>query len=143
MKLKGKNKHGFDIYEIEEKEIIKMFEESEKQMQFTFPEKNSGYAASVLTKDGNIYSGASYKSDTHNLTMHGEAATFAIAANNGETSIVAITGPNCHNCKQLVWESSVRSKIDTIVLIEENGKYLQIPISELMPYPWPDHNLNY
>jgi cytidine deaminase len=70
--------------------------------------------------------------------MHGEAVALAVAAQYGDTRIVAITGPNCHNCKQLIWESSIRSKIDTLVIIEEEGKIKKIPISELMPYPWPD-----
>ncbi len=55
-----------------------------------------------------------------------------------EKEITAITGPNCHCCKQLIYESSLRSGIDTAVIIEEDGVIKQIPISEMMPYPWPE-----
>jgi len=139
MKIKGKNTNGFDVYLLDIEECRELLREAQKAMKFTYPEKNKGFAVALLTKSGKIYYGASYVSDTHNLTMHSEAVALAKSANDGETEIVAITGPNCHNCKQLIWESSIRSKIDTVVIIEENDVIKQIPISELMPYPWPDH----
>jgi len=70
--------------------------------------------------------------------MHSEATALAHAAIHGEKEIAAITGPNCHICKQLIYESSLRSGIDTAVIIEENGMIKQIPISEMMPYTWPE-----
>jgi len=91
----------------------------------------------LMTKSGNIYIGVSYKSDTETLTMHSEATALAHAAIHGEKEIVAITGPNCHICKQLIYESSLCSGIDIVVVIEEDGKIKQIPISKMMPYPWP------
>ena len=111
-------------------------------MQYTYPEKGKGYSVALLTKSVNIYTGASYGSDTATLTMHSEAVALAHAANHGETEIVAITGPNCHICKQLIWESSLKSKIDTVVVFTEKGKIKQVPISKLMPYPWPDKDGN-
>ena len=116
----------------------KLLQAAQEALQHTFPKKGEGYAAAVLTKKGNIYVGASYGSDTYTLTMHGEAVALSHAATHGEKEIVAITGPNCHICKQLIYESSLRSGIDTLVIIEEKGKIKQIPISKLMPYPWPD-----
>lgn len=133
---------GFSMYHLDEETCKLLLEEGDKALQFTFPEPNSGFAVALLTDKGTVITGASYKSDTHNTTMHSEAVALARAAQQGETRIVAITGPNCHNCKQLVWESSIRSKIDTIVIIQEEGNIKQIPISELMPYAWPDKNLN-
>lgn len=118
-----------------------MFAIADKAMKDTYPTPNEGYAAAVLTKQGNIYPGVSYGSDTQTLTMHGEAVALAHAALHGEKEIVAITGPNCHICKQLIYESSLRSGIDVLVLVKEDDEIKQIPISELMPYPWPEKRL--
>ncbi len=134
---------GFLVYELDEETCKLLLNEGDKALQFTFPENNSGFAVALLTDKGTVITGASYKSDTHNTTMHSEAVALARAAQHGETRIVAMTGPNCHNCKQLVWESSIRSKIDTVIIIEEEGKIKQVPISELMPYPWPDKELTH
>ncbi len=111
---------------------------AEQALVNTYPIANEGYAVTVLTKAGNIYEGISYKSDTLTLTMHSEATALANAAIHGEKDIVAITGPNCHICKQLIYESSLKSGIDTLVIIQEDKGIKQIPISELMPYPWPE-----
>lgn len=131
-------KDNVTIYSLAEDECRSLFKRARVAIKCTFPSPNDGFAVALLTKNGNIYTGASYRSDTHNLTMHSEAVALAMAAQHGETEIVAITGPNCHNCKQLIWESSIRSKIDTVIIIEEEGLIKQIPISEMMPYPWPD-----
>lgn len=129
--------NGKEIYEIDDETCKKMFELDLETMKNTYPNPNDGYAVSVLTKNGNIYSGISYQSDTYTLTMHSEAVALAHAAVHGEKEIIAITGPNCHICKQLIYENSLRSGIDIVVIFEENGKIKQIPISEMMPYPWP------
>ena len=111
---------------------------ADKALVNTYPEIVKGYAVALLTKAGNIYEGVSYKSATETLTMHSEATALANAAIHGEKDIVAITGPNCHICKQLIYESSLNSGIDVLVIIKEGNEIKQIPISELMPYPWPD-----
>lgn len=138
MKIIGTNKDGFTQYELSLDECKEMLNRAKDALKYTYPEKNKGYAACVLTANGNMYTGASYTSDVHNITMHGEAVTYAVAAQSGEAQIVAITGPNCHLCKQLIWESAIRSKIDTVVIIEDGTEIKQVPISELMLYPWPD-----
>lgn len=109
---------------------------AEKALENTYPE-SGGYAVCVLTDKGNMYEGVSYKSDTLTLTMHSEMTALAHAAIHGEKNIVAITGPNCHICKQIIYESSLRSGIDTLIVVEENDRIVQIPISKLMPYAWP------
>src|SRR3990167_9612201 len=111
------------IKAIDEKVCREMLKVANENLKNTYPESGKGYSVAVLTQKGNIYPGASYCSDTYTLTMHSEAVALAHAATHGETAIVAITGPNCHICKQLIYESSLRSGID---------------ISKLMPYPWPD-----
>jgi len=97
----------------------------------------NGFAVAVLTSQGNIYTGASYRSDTATLTMHSEAVALAHAAQHGEKEIIAITGPNCHICKQLIWESSLNSGIEVQVIMKEEGQLKKVPISQMMPYPWP------
>jgi cytidine deaminase len=139
MELVGKNKNGFDQYSISVDECKKMQQLASEALKYTYPTSGIGFATTVLTKNGKMITGASYTTDVHNQTMHGEAVALASAAQVGETEIVAIIGPNCHNCKQLIWESSIRSKIDTMMIVEEDGVFKQIPISELMQYPWPDH----
>jgi cytidine deaminase len=100
----------------------------------TFPVPDH-FTAAVLTTSGAIYPGVSYRSDTRTLTMHGEATALAHAAIHGESDIIAITGPNCHICKQLIWESAIRSGIDIQVAMDDGQL---VPISKQMPYPWPD-----
>jgi cytidine deaminase len=107
----------------------------------TYPDPG-GYAVCVLTDRGNMYEGVSYKSTTLTLTMHSEATALANAAIHGEKNIVAITGPNCHICKQLLWESSLQSGIEIQVIIPEGDSVKFVPISDLMPYPWPDKDGN-
>jgi cytidine deaminase len=141
MKIKDVN-DGFTTYQLTEEECKTLLKSGNDSMKYTYPTPNDGFAVALMTDIGNIYTGASYKSDTHNLTMHSEAVCLAQAAQHGETRIAAITGPNCHNCKQLIWESSIRSKIDTVIIIQEDNQIKQVPISTLMSYPWPDRDGN-
>ena len=69
--------------------------------------------------------------------MHAEATALAHAAIHGEQEIVAITGPNCQACKQLIWESGINAGIDIVVIMEEGEQLLCVPISAIMPYAWP------
>lgn len=128
-------------FELTQEECLSLLEIAERALGHTYPEPNSGYAVALLTKSGKIYEGVSYKSDTYTLTMHSEATALANAAIHGEKDVVAITGPNCHICKQLIYESSLNSGIDITVIIYEDSIVKQIPISELMPYPWPERKL--
>lgn len=107
--------------------------------------------AAVITKNGNIYSSGQYESDTYSLTLHAEQAVLAHAAAHGEYDIVAIAisgngpvGPNdsiypCHMCKQLLWESYLRSKQNTeIILLNEKGEVLErLKLLDIINYPWP------
>jgi cytidine deaminase len=109
------------------------------------------FGAAVLTKKGNVYSSGAYFSDTYSLTLHAEQAVLSHAASHGEYDIVAIaiTGnapaaPGdsiypCHMCKQLLWESYLRSKINTeLLLVEDNGKILEkLKLLDIITFPWP------
>lgn len=119
-----------------------MLKKAEQAKFNTYPKPNS-YAVCVLSASGNMYEGIAYVSDTYTLTMHAEATALAHAAIKGEKDIIAITGPNCHICKQLLWESSLNSGIDLQIVIKEEGVIKLIPISSLMPFPWPDENGNH
>lgn len=137
-KLNFKLNNGRKLFEISDKICEKLLEMGQEAKKNCYPKPGEGYSVALLTSNGNIYTGASYGSLTATLTMHAESTALAHAANHGETEIVAITGPNCHICKQLIWESSINSDIEIQVIIKENGNLKKIPISELMPYPWPD-----
>ncbi len=120
-------------------------------LQNEYALKNNGnYGAAVLTTVGNIYAAVSYFSDTYTLTAHGEQAALIHAAAHGESEIVAIavssredkrtgefTNP-CHLCKQLLYESSRRSKIDPVIILTNSlGETKEVLLSEMVSYPWP------
>lgn len=129
--------------EVSNKTARQMLDRAEAVLSNTYPNRSKGYTVSVLTDKGNIYEGVSYNSDTLTLTMHCEMSALAHAAIHGEHTIVAITGPNCHMCKQIIWESAIRSGIDIQIIMDENGEIKRVPISSLMQYPWPDEEGNH
>jgi cytidine deaminase len=107
-------------------------------------------AAAVLTTDGNIYASGSYYSITQSLTLHAEQAVLAHAAAHGEYGIVAIAvisnDPNeatinpCGMCKQLLWESRLRSgqEMEMLFIDNTNNTITQRKkLSEIVTYPWP------
>lgn len=128
----------FKTYEVSDETARQMLKRAEAAKMNAYPNPGKGYAVSVLTDKGNIYEGVSYTSDTLTLTMHCEMTALAHAAIHGEHTIVAITGPNCHMCKQIIWESALRSGIDIQIIMDEDGEIKRVPISSLMQYPWPD-----
>lgn len=135
--LKFATINGRKLYEITDETCEKLIELGNEALKQCYPIPDQGYAVAVLTSEGNIYTGASYNSETYTLTMHSEAVALAHAAQHGEKDIIAITGPNCHICKQLIWESSLNSGIEILIVLKENNRIKKIPISEMMPYPWP------
>lgn len=124
--------------ELTTEQCNELLDRADKALANTYPESGKGYAVALLTKNGNIYEGVSYKSDTYTLTMHFRGYGISKRSHTRRERHVAITGPNCHICKQLIYESSLNSGIDVLVIIKEGDEIKQIPISELMPYPWPD-----
>jgi cytidine deaminase len=111
------------------------------------------FGAALITTKGNIYSSGQYYSDTLSLTLHAEQAALAHAAAHGEYAITAITcvGNNeayqlskgliypCHLCKQLIWESSLRSGINTEIYVVDTTDTVveRLRIQDIMKYPWP------
>lgn len=128
-----------------------LVEESKKALKNVYPKDSSAvYSAAVLTKKGNIYSSSNYGSDTASLTLHAEHAALAHAAAHGESEIIAIAvsskeelkkgefTTSCHMCKQLLWESRLRSKIPMLVIFANHyGETKEVDLDDMMPYPWP------
>lgn len=135
--MKRKNVDDYWQYEIPDTVCREMFARAKAVLSNTYP-KPGKVVSSVLTPSGGIFEGVNYHTDTYTATMHAEMAALAHAAIHGEKEIVAITGPNCHLCKQILWENSVRSKIDIMVIFEDGKKFKKIPLSSMMLYAWPD-----
>jgi cytidine deaminase len=87
-------------------------------------------------------------SDTYSLTLHAEQAALAHAAAHGEGEIVAMACTSnepqgvwsypCHMCKQVMWESQLRSGIEMKVInFDQYGKVEELQLSEMMKYAWP------
>ena len=127
---------------IEETVAKQILAAPKKALKSTYPKSNEGYAVALSTASGKIYPGVSDISDSQTLTMHSEATALERAAIHEIKDIVAITGPNCHACKQLLWESSLNSGIDIQIVTEVEQVIECTPISELMPQPWPDKEGN-
>ncbi len=138
--------------EIEKKLIMASIDGMRKAFTGTNKPNDMRFGAAVLTKKGNIYSSGQYFSDTYSLTLHAEQAALAHAAAHGEYEIaaIAITGNEqpsssddsiypCHMCKQLLWESHLRSKLNTeIVLTDEKGKVLErLKLLDIINHTWP------
>ncbi len=128
-----------------------LIQEAMSALKNCYPkDSKSSYAAAVLTDSGAIYYAASYDSDTASLTLHGEQSTLAHAAAHGEGTIHAMavtstevlpqgefTAP-CHMCKQLLWESRLRSGVPLLIILANNhGETKEVYIDEIMPMPWP------
>lgn len=108
------------------------------------------YAAAVLTTSGNIYSASSYGSATASLTLHAEQSALAHAAAHGEGDIVAIAvastedlgrgefTPPCHMCKQLLWESHLKSREPLLIILSnQHGETKEVNLETVMTLPWP------
>ena len=129
---------GLRVYDIPDAVAAAMLRLVAETRPNSYPEPDK-VAAVVLTAQGTMYAGVSYHTAIMALTMHAEATALAHAAIHGEKEIIAITGPNCHACKQLIWESAVNSGIDVVVIMRDGADLLRIPISAMMPYGWPEN----
>lgn len=107
---------------------------------------DSRYGAAVLTEAGAVYASGQYYSKTQTLTLHAEQSALAHAAAHGAYDIIAIavasnkteTGYPCHMCKQLLWESHLRSGHDIEILIINDEKITErFLLSEIMSHTWP------
>ncbi len=116
------------------------------------------FGSAVLTAKGNIYSAGQYYSDTFSLTLHAEQVAIAHAAAHGEYAIIAIASLGneaayrvsggliypCHMCKQLLWESYLRSGQDiSIYTVNPHDQGIERHLlSEIFQQPWPYHQMS-
>ncbi len=138
MNLKYRINDGLKRYTVPQALCTQMFNKAQKASSNTYPLPNK-VSCAVLTDKGTIIPGAEYRADILTLSMHAEATALTHAAIHGEPNIIAITGPNCHACKQLLWENAVRSGNDIMILIKAAEKIKKIPLSKMMQYPWPEN----
>jgi len=119
----------------------------------TIHQDSPRFGSAVLTDKGNIYSAGQYVSDSLSLTLHAEQVAIAHAAAHGEYAIVAIATVGneaaykmsggiiypCHICKQVLWESHLRSGHNTeIYIVDSSLKIIEkLLLREIMHSPWP------
>ena len=109
------------------------------------------FGAALKTSSGNVFSSSAFWSDTLTLALHAEHAALAHAAAHNDRRVIAIAcvsteDPNgdafCHPCgicKQLIYENSLSSGIDVLVLMaNRKGGFISKRVSELDSFPWPD-----
>lgn len=111
---------------------------------------NLRFGSAVLSVDGSIHSSSAFWSDTLTLAVHAEHAALVVAAAAHHRQIRAIACIStedeageafCHPCgicKQLIYENSLESRIDVVVVMANlRGEHILRRISELVPFPWP------
>jgi cytidine deaminase len=112
--------------------------------------KNLRFGSALQTTSGNIFSSSAFWSDTLSLVLHAEHAALAHAAAHNDRLVVALACVStedergdkyCHPCgicKQLIYENSLNSGIDTLVVMANlKGKFILKRISEISLFPWP------
>lgn len=112
--------------------------------------RNRRFGSALQTSSGQVFSSSAFWSDTLSLTLHAEHAALAHAAAHNDRQVVAIASVSsedergetyCHPCgicKQLIYENSLSSGIDIVVLMANlKGKFITRHISELDSFPWP------
>ena len=130
-------------------QLTRLKQASIEALKTPYPKDSKGvFAAAVLTTTNKIFASAQYFSDTYSLTLHAEQAALAHAAAHGQGEIIAIAITSnqqdqpmaypCHMCKQLLWESHLRSKQPmTIIVFDQQGNQEQLNLDDIINYPWP------
>jgi cytidine deaminase len=141
-------KAGFDI----EKMANALIREAIRAIDGSHPANpaNRRFGSALQTSSGHVFASSAFWSDTLSLTLHAEHAALAHAAAHNDRQVVAIASVStedehgetyCHPCgicKQLIYENSLSSGIDILVLMANlKGKFTARHISELDLFPWP------
>ena len=95
--------------------------------------------ASVLTKEGNIYSGCNIENSSFGMTICAERCAIFKAVSEGDKEIlaVAIYSPNeddcypCGACRQVLYEFQSDNGID--IILKDNDELKIFTIEELLP----------
>ena len=69
---------------------------------------------------------------------HGEGDILAIAVASTEELVQGSFTPPCHMCKQLLWESSLNSKLPMLIILSnQHGETKEVRLPEMISFPWP------
>ena len=137
--MKYKVVKGLRRYNIPNSIATALFSEAAKALPNTYPKPNQ-VACALLTVSSNIYQGVDYRTQIMSLTMHAEATALANAVIHGDKEVIAITGENCHACKQLLWENAIHFGNDIIILIKEEKRIRKVALSKIMLYAFPKNH---
>jgi len=109
------------------------------------PYSNYSVGSALLTKSGEIFSGANIENAVYPLTICGERVAIFNAVSKGYTSFEAIAvvtrngGTPCGSCRQVMAEFGM----ETLVLIaNSDGEILQsLKVKDLLPSAFSDADL--
>lgn len=108
----------------------------------------SGYhvGASVLTGDGDIYTGCNIENAVYPLTLCAERVAIFKAVSEGATSIRALavvtdnSGPPCGSCRQVMREFGDEKTI--IYIANQKGEFRTRHLGDLLPESFSAADLN-
>ena len=124
----------------------KLVEQAVKAWEKAYaPYSNYSVGSAVLTKSGEIFSGANIENVVYPLTICGERVAIFNAVSKGHTSFEAIAvvtrngGTPCGSCRQVMAEFGM----ETLVLIaNSDGEILQsLKVKDLLPSAFSDADL--
>ena len=100
--------------------------------------------AAFLTKSGKIFTGSNVESSSYSLTICAERVALTKALSEGEKDFSAVavvtetSSTPCGACRQLMWDYAGDI---SVYVADTTGKYREIQLSELLPYPFEDTDL--
>lgn len=117
-----------------------LFEQAREVLKHSYaPYSHFNVGASLITRDGNIYSGTNVENASYSLTLCAEASAIAQMVSTGEQSIQAIlvTAASeeccvpCGACRQLIKEFANEST--TVYLCDHQQIVQSLTIDALLP----------
>ncbi len=100
--------------------------------------------AAFLTKSGKIFTGSNVESSSYSLTICAERVALTKALSEGERDFSAVAvvtdtrSTPCGACRQLMWDYAGDIPV---YVADTTGKFHEIHLSELLPYPFEDTDL--
>ena len=115
-----------------------LYEEARLAAGFAYaPFSDYPVGAAVLTKNGNIFRGANIENASYGLTICAERIAIGNTISADSIDIVALavyteagSAAPCGACRQFIIEFGK----NIIVIFNQDGALVQVPISELLPY---------
>ena len=124
---------------LEKSMISKLIETAMEQLKFSYtPYSNFKVGASLLTKNGQIYTGCNIENAAYTPTNCAERTAIFKAVSEGHTKFKALAvvadteGPcaPCGACRQVISEF----EIPQIILANLKGNYRVVSLDELLPF---------